>query len=121
LLQEAQIRHLISNWTVLAESPDPEYEKVHLALKYARRMAWDMVRVAISKIDGEDGMERLPFAGLCCVIRAGLAVVETEQFFMGKDGEEVKGEVEGFRRIVGSFKARWGAGGQYMERLEKIL
>lgn len=106
---------------MLTESPDPEYEKVYLALRYARRMAWDMVPVATSKINGEEGVGRLPFAGLCCVIRAGLAVVETGEFFSDKDRVDMEGELEAFSRIVGLFKTRWGVGEWYVERLEKML
>lgn len=121
LLQEAQMRHLSSTLPVLAGRPHPEYEKVHLALKYARHMAWDMVKVGIQKIngEGESGEEgvgevgRLPFAGLCCVVRAGVAVLKTREFYADGDCVEEK-EVEGFKRVVELFAGRWGVGQLYL-------
>lgn len=92
-----------------------------MALKYARHMAWDMVKVGIQKIngEGESGEEgvgevgRLPFAGLCCVVRAGVAVLKTREFYADGDGVEEK-EVEGFKRVVGMFAGRWGVGQLYL-------
>ena len=79
LLQKARVEYLTQ---VLAQEPPSTHlaeqeEKARLALTYSRRMAWDMVKVAISKIENEEEVKRLPFAGLCCVLRAGMAVLET--------------------------------------------
>jgi hypothetical protein len=101
------------------ETPDQEYIKVHLALKYSRRMVWDMVRVAIEKVQSEAEIAHLPFAGLCCVLRAGLAVVETKEFV----NEDVvsNDEIQGFRQIIEWFAARWSIGSDYLNRLEELL
>jgi hypothetical protein len=101
------------------DMPCPDYIKVHLALKYSRRMAWDMVRVAIQKISNETEIPHLPFAGLCCVLRAGLAVLETKEF-VNEDVIE-DGEVHGFKQILEWFARRWGIGGEYLKRLEELL
>jgi hypothetical protein len=121
LLQLSQMQYLC---TILEHPhtlgmPDPKYIKVHLALKYSRRMAWDMVRVAIQKIQTEAEIPHLPFAGLCCVLRAGLAVLETKEFV----NEDVVGddEVRGFRQILEWFARRWGIGAEYLNRLEELV
>jgi hypothetical protein len=121
LLQLVQMQYLC---TVLEHvrtlgMPNDEYIKVHLALKYARRMAWDMVRVAIEKIQNEAEIPYLPFAGLCCVLRAGLAVMETKEFV----NEDVvnNDEVYGFRQILDWFAARWGIGSEYLNKLDELL
>lgn len=81
-------------------------------------MAWDMVRVAIQKIQSEAEIAHLPFAGLCCVLRAGLAVLETKEF----SGEEIvdRGELDGFGRIVEWFASRWGLGELYLMRTMEL-
>jgi hypothetical protein len=120
LLQRAQMQRLC---TILQqpntfEAPAPEYIKAHLALKYSRRMAWDMVRVAISKIQSESEIPHLPFAGLCCVFRAGLAVLETSVFV---DEDVVGGDdIQGFGTILGWFAGRWSIGREYLRRLEEL-
>jgi hypothetical protein len=121
LLQTSQMQHLcaILHHPHTLDMPCPEYIKVHLALKYSRRMAWDMVRVAIQKIPSEAEIPYLPFAGLCCVLRAGLAVLETKDF-VNEDVVE-DGEVHGFKQILEWFARRWGIGGEYLNRLEGLL
>jgi hypothetical protein len=121
LLQAAHMQYLD------AVHPNPQelrpptamYIKAHLALKYSRRMAWDMVRVAIQKIQSAAEIPHLPFAGLCCVLRAGLAVLETRTYV----NEDVVGEdeVQGFKQILEWFADRWGIGSDYLKRLEELL
>jgi hypothetical protein len=82
-------------------------------------MAWDMIPVAIKKIQSEAEIPHLPFAGLCCVFRAGLAVIETREFV----NEDVAGEneVQGFRKLLVWFAGRWNIGGEYLRRLDELL
>jgi len=81
-------------------------------------MAWDMVRVAISKIQSESEISHLPFAGLCCVLRAGLTVLETREF-VNEDVVQHE-ETQGFERILQWFAGRWNIGNVYMRRLEEL-
>ncbi|KAI8932949.1 hypothetical protein NX059_010418 [Plenodomus lindquistii] len=118
LLQQVQMTHL-SNNMVHFTVPGPDYTKAHLALKYSRRMAWDMVRVAIRKIQFKEEIPHLPFAGLCCVLRAGLAVFETAEF-MAEDVTE-PGEIADFLKILDWFSTRWTIGREYVRRVEKVL
>jgi hypothetical protein len=121
LLQASQMQYLVSIYPHPQELPVPsaEYIKAHLALKYSRRMAWDMVRVAIQKIQSGAEISHLPFAGLCCVFRAGLAVLETRTYVI----EDVVGddEVHSFRQLLEWFAGRWGIGSDYLRRLEELL
>jgi hypothetical protein len=119
LLQQAQVRYLLKLPHVHELSD--ELDKAGLALTYSRRMAWDMVKVAIRKTERED-VERLPFAGLCCVLRAGMAVVDTKWCLDGDimtnvDDVVLSEELEGFRRMVRWFGRRWGVGRKFEERL----
>ncbi|KAH8731666.1 hypothetical protein GQ44DRAFT_604645 [Phaeosphaeriaceae sp. PMI808] len=120
LLQASQIQHL-SNTLEQAhtpESPTPEFAKVQLALKYSRRMSWDMVRVAIEKISCEAEVPHLPFAGLCCVLRAGLVVLETRDYV--NDDIVGEGDIQGFRKILEWFARRWGIGDMYLRRMSEL-
>ncbi|KAH7081054.1 hypothetical protein FB567DRAFT_119104 [Paraphoma chrysanthemicola] len=121
LLQASQIRHIVNttNGSNNFVSPAAGYTKAHLALKYSRRMAWDMVHVAIEKISSEAEIPHLPFAGLCCVFRAGLAVFETKKYV----DEDVMGEqdIQGFRKILEWFAARWNIGEHFLARLEDLI
>ncbi|KAH9869880.1 hypothetical protein J1614_006801 [Plenodomus biglobosus] len=118
LLQQVQMTYLSDNM-VHFTVPGPDYKKAHLALKISRHMAWDMVRVAIQKIQSEGEISHLPFAGLCCVLRAGLAVLETSEFM----AEEVTqpGEISEFLKILDWFSARWSIGREYVQRAEQVL
>jgi hypothetical protein len=109
---------------VLAQEPPSihlaeQKEKAELALSYSRRMTWDMVKVAVNKIESEEEVHRLPFAGLCCVLRAGIAVLETS----GCVEEDImlEEEMDGFQRIVGWFAGRYGVGRQFEARLVKLV
>ncbi len=82
-------------------------------------MAWDTVRVTISIVTAESTFMRLTFAGLCGVMRSGLAVLETGKYV---DVDVVApGEVEGYVQILRWFAARWTIGTEYLARLDKIL
>jgi hypothetical protein len=108
LLQKARIEDLKAK---LIDPCSPEATKTMLALHYSRRMAWEMVHVMIGKIESEDELPQLPFAGLCCVIRAAVAVIETKEYeeeFASSDME-----FEKFNRILSWFAARWHVGGEY--------
>ncbi|XP_014555128.1 hypothetical protein COCVIDRAFT_39050 [Bipolaris victoriae FI3] len=99
-----------------------EAEKVKVALSVSRRMAWDMVQVGIRVVGCEEEIARLPFAGLGCVVRAGVAVLETRGWVDdGADG--VVGEEEGrrFRRLVEWVSGRWGVAGGYLARVDEVL
>ncbi|KAF2864952.1 hypothetical protein BDV95DRAFT_613101 [Massariosphaeria phaeospora] len=88
--------------------------KTNLAFCYARRMAWDMVRVGIEKIDVETYIGQLPVAGLCCVLRAAVAVMETQEVAEAVDPDELVG----LERIMIAFKERWGVGEEYWKRIQ---
>lgn len=118
LLQQAQMNHLSANMVHFCV-PGPDYTKAHLALKFSRRMAWDMVRVAIQKIESEDEITHLPFAGLCSVLRAGIAVLETADYMA--DNITQPGEMEGFANILCWFSGRWTIGRDYMNRVAEIV
>jgi hypothetical protein len=79
-----------------------------MALQYSRRMAWDMVHVMIQKIENEDDLPYLPFAGMCCVIRAAIVVLETKRYING-DGLSVE-EIRSFLIVLGWFARRWSVG-----------
>jgi len=95
-----------------------DYAKTHLALRYSHRMAWDMVRIAVQKITRPEEIPLLPFAGLCCVFRAGLAVLETKVYV----NEDVVGEdeIHSFRNILSWFAIRWSVGRVYLMRLQEL-
>jgi hypothetical protein len=121
LLQVAHMQYLVSVHPHPQEllAPSAEYIKAHLALKYSRRMAWDMVRVAVQKIQSAAEIPHLPFAGLCCVLRAGLAVLETRTYVIEDVVEEE--EVQGFKQILEWFADRWGIGSDYLKRLDELI
>lgn len=118
LLQQTQMTHLSDNM-VHFTVPGPDYTKAHLALKYSRRMSWDMVRIAIQKIQSQEEIQRLPFAGLCCVLRAGIAVLETSEF-MAEEVMEPEEIVE-FMKIMDWFDVRWSIGREYARKAEEAL
>ena len=100
-----------------------EGEKVKVALRASRRMAWDMVQVGIRIITCEEEISRLPFAGLGCVVRAGVAVLETRGWVDDGEDDGVVGEEEGraFRRLVEWVSGRWGVAGGYLRRVDEVL
>lgn len=118
LLQQAQMTYL-SATMVPFSFPGPDYTKAHLALKYSRRMAWDMVRVAIQKVQFEGEIAHLPFAGLCCVLRAGLAVIETSEYMVEVVVEP--GELGDFFKILDWFGTRWAIGRDLVRGVEESL
>ncbi|KAH7401223.1 hypothetical protein BKA66DRAFT_98299 [Pyrenochaeta sp. MPI-SDFR-AT-0127] len=119
LLQASQMQYLSTILPEFQLPPDPLYIKAHLALKYSRRMAWDMVRVAIDKIENEAEIPNLPFAGLCAVLRAGLAVLETKEYVAEDVIENI--ELEGYLRIMRWFSGRWNVSSQYLKKAEELL
>jgi hypothetical protein len=82
-------------------------------------MTWDMVRMNIKRIRNEAEMPHLPFAGLCSVFRAGLAVFETSELVDEKVVNE--GEARSFQQLLEWFAGRWGIGYEYLGRLEELL
>jgi hypothetical protein len=113
LLQQAQAHYLAQ----LPPSPHlaEQREKADLALRYGRRMAWDMVKNALDKVESEEEVAKLPFAALCCVLRAGITVLETA-WLCGEFRVDIK-EIERLQRVVGWFGKRWGAGREFEVRL----
>lgn len=116
LLQQAQVHAL----TRLAESSS-NYEaiqKARLALLFGRRLAWDMVVVALGKIESKSEVAKLPFAALCCVARAGMAVLETS----GLSDENLASaeDIKRLQRVVSWLSARWSVGRQFEARLVDI-
>jgi hypothetical protein len=101
------------------EPPTPAYMKAHMALKSSRHMAWDMVRDAIGVIQREADISQMPFASLCCVCRAGLAVLETSEFV----NEDVvrPGEVQRFRTILVWIAGRWGIAAEHLKKLDELI
>ncbi|EMD66192.1 hypothetical protein COCSADRAFT_137543 [Bipolaris sorokiniana ND90Pr] len=117
--------HLILQLTQMQYSTlqGEEGEKVKVALRASRRMAWDMVQVGIRIITCEEEISRLPFAGLGCVVRAGVAVLETRGWVDDGEDDGVVGEEEGraFRRLVEWVSGRWGVAGGYLRRVDEVL
>lgn len=79
-----------------------------------------MVRIAMQLIKSEESFSKLTLAGLCSVMRAGLAVLETRAFV---DHEEViqAGEVQAYIKILKWFAARWQIGNEYLQRVDNIV
>jgi hypothetical protein len=82
-------------------------------------MAWNMVHVAIQKISSKAEILYLRLAGLCCVFRAGLAVLETREYVNEDMFREQ--DVQGFKKILEWFAGRWGIGGHFLRRLEELV
>ena len=117
LLQQEQFRHF--SRLPYSNALHERKEKVHLTLMFGRRMAWDMVRAALGSLDSKEEVARLPFAALCCVLRAGLAVLKTSCL---RDNELVSREqVMKLQRVVSWFAARWGVGPQFETKLADIM
>jgi hypothetical protein len=78
-----------------------------------------MVRVSFQIIKSEEQVSRLPFAGLCNVMHAGLVVLETR----GIVNEEVidPTEIEPYMIRLQWFARRWRLGEEYLARAEKLL
>jgi hypothetical protein len=93
--------------------------KARMALKYSRRMSWDMVRSTLKKIRHEAEVPHLPFAGLCSVFRAGLVVLETREFV--DENLVDAAEVCSFKHVLEWFAGRWGIGHEYLKCLEELL
>jgi len=100
-------------------SDTPEYQKAVVALKFSRSVVWEMVRIAIQLVTSEESMLRMTFAGLCSVLRAGLAVLETRKFV--DEDVVLAGELEAYVRILKWFAGRWTIGNEYLVRMETIL
>lgn len=117
LLQQEQLYHLAR--LPYSNLHHVHKEKVELTLMFGRRMAWDMVRAALGSVDSKEEVARLPFAALCCVLRAAIAVLETCRL----PGDEVvsKEEVKKLQRVVSWFAARWGVGQQFETKLADIM
>lgn len=83
-------------------------------------MSWEMVRIAVQLVKSETSMSRMTLAGLCSVMRAGLAVLETRAYV---DHDEViqTGEVEAYTKILKWFAARWQIGHEYLHKVEEII
>lgn len=107
LLQQIQVGHLEAQGPSASQH---DSMKAILALKYSRRMAWDMVKVLNNKVENEEILSYLPFAGLCCVIRAAIAVLETTQH--GDEGEITENDIINFLRVLGWFSTRWSIGSE---------
>lgn len=121
LLQRTQMQHLCYNFEYkdAPEDPTSEYAKVYLALQFSQRMAWDMVRVCIQILKSEQEIPNLPFGGICCVLRAGLAVLETREFI---DADVIpEEELEGYMRVLKWFSSRWSVGVEYLASAEELL
>ena len=84
--------------------------KVLIALHYSRRMAWDMIRESIQKVKSDEDLGRLPCARLSFVVRAAIAVFETNEY----DEEIIYSDEElgGFTTILKWFTARWSIGSE---------
>lgn len=82
-------------------------------------MAWEMVRIAIELMKCEESVSGTTMAGLCSVLRAGLAVLETARY--GDDHVTKIGEVEAYTRILEWFAGRWMVGKEYLEKLEGVV
>jgi hypothetical protein len=108
LLQQVQVQHLESKQL---DTSHPEVTKALIALHYARRMAWDMVRESIQKVKSEEDLQRLPFARLSFAMRATIAIFETKQY--DGDIDYTDAELQGFTKVLQWFAARWSVGGEW--------
>jgi len=90
-----------------------------VALRFSRNMAWEMVRTMIRLVRSEAHILRITLAGLCSVLRAGLAVLETKKYISDEVARE--GEVEAYLRILTWFSNRWTIGKEYLARAREIL
>jgi len=119
MLQYTQIRHLHNTLPDSHTSDSSAYQKAMMALKFARSMAWEMVRVAIMLMGTEEAVSKVTLAGMCSTMRAGLAVLETSAYI--DDGVVGEGEIEGYLRLLGWFAGRWTLGGEYLEKVGRLL
>lgn len=103
--------------------------RTQMALKYSRRMAWDMCAVTIVKLEREPNMDTLPFLGLVCVWKIGVVVAETSGLggigerggvFWDVDLDEDlegksigSGDVKELVPVLRRFEERWGVGGKF--------
>ena len=78
-----------------------------------------MVRVSFEIVKSEDSVSRLPFAGMCSVMRAGLTVLETRGIV--DDAVIDPTEIEPYLIRLQWFSRRWRLGEEYLARAEKIL
>lgn len=89
--------------------PYPD-EKSMLALHYSRRMAWDMNVLLIEKLKAEPEISHLPFGGLCCVVRAAVAVAQSGKM-LGAEYDKIGGsDVAPILPSLGKFSERWKVG-----------
>ncbi|KAF2821657.1 hypothetical protein CC86DRAFT_448667 [Ophiobolus disseminans] len=119
ILQATHTQHIRDSFSDSRSSEAPEYVKALVALRFSRSMAWETVRTAIQLVESEESVSRTTFAGLCSVLRAGLAVLETAVFV--DDKVIHPGEAEAYVRMLTWFSGRWTIGKEYLERVEKVL
>ncbi|PSN74308.1 hypothetical protein BS50DRAFT_670727 [Corynespora cassiicola Philippines] len=108
MLHQAQAQYDTSDFS------SPSDPKAYMALQTSRRMAWDSVIVAVRKVGNAPDVYHLPLAGLCCVIRASVAAMQTKDYQNAQ--EPSREELEGISRILGWFAARWSIGVEYQKQ-----
>lgn len=82
-------------------------------------MSWEMVRMSTQLVKSEDSVSWMTLAGLCSMLRAGLAVLETNRYI---DDDVIReGEVQAYLKILRWFAARWTIGNEYLERTRQVL
>ena len=70
-------------------------------------------------VKSEDSVSRMTLAGLSSMLRAGLAVLETNSYI---DDDVIReGEVQGYLKILRWFAARWTIGNEYLERAQHVI
>lgn len=117
LLQQEQLRHL--EQLPPSDAVDERREKGELTLMFGRRMAWDMLRAALGSVESKEEVGKLPFTALCCILRAGMVVLQTTGL---DDGELVsEAEVNKLKQVMGWFAARWGVGRQFLKKLADVM
>jgi hypothetical protein len=87
--------------------------KSALALKYSRRMAWDMNVLLIEKLKVEPDISHLPFGGLCCVVRSAVAVAQSGKELGGDYDDIDERNITTIVPSLGKFAERWKVGGEW--------
>lgn len=75
-----------------------------MALKYYRRMAWEICKVAIDEMQPFD-VSRMSFIAMCSIVRSVVIITET------RENDIPKSEIERLLPVLVSFSKQWAVGG----------
>lgn len=77
-------------------------------------MAWEMNVLLIEKLKHEFAVSHLPFGGLCCAVRAAVAVVESGAY--GAEESITARDIEGILDPLRKFEKGWRIGSKFPRR-----